>query len=72
MKKVTELEHFTKKNGTGNLCFIAYKIENNNFGCSGFPCNGLTSSSASDIRTILVVVDFLAPNANSSTTMMKY
>lgn len=38
MKKVTELEHFTKKNGTGNLCFIAYKIENNNFGCSGFPC----------------------------------
>lgn len=39
MKKVTELEHFAKKNGTSNLCFIAYKIENNNLGCSGLPCS---------------------------------
>lgn len=38
MKKVTELEHFAKKNGTGNLCFVAYKIENNNLDCCGLPC----------------------------------
>lgn len=39
MKKVTELEHFAKKNGIGNLCFIAYKIENNNLDCCGLPCS---------------------------------
>lgn len=39
MKEVTELEHFAKKNGIGNLCFIAYKIENNNLDCCGLPCS---------------------------------
>lgn len=39
MKEVTELEHFSKKNGISNLCFIAYKIENNNLDCCGLPCS---------------------------------